>query len=75
MKPTRQGSCRSCGAPIVWMRTEQGQMMPVDADSVDEAELEYDDDGTPRFQYGTHASHFASCDQADRWRKPRRTRP
>ncbi len=27
--------CRSCGAPIIWARTEAGKPMPVDADPID----------------------------------------
>lgn len=42
------GICRSCGAPIWWIRTKAGKRAPVDAD-------------------GTN--HFATCPQADQWRK------
>ena len=29
-KPSRFGRCRSCGAPIMWIRTTRGKPMPVD---------------------------------------------
>jgi hypothetical protein len=32
-KPSRFGKCRSCGAPIMWIRTEKGKMMPVDMET------------------------------------------
>jgi len=40
--------CRSCGAPIEWVKTDAGKWMPVDPD-------------------GT--SHFATCPDAEKWRK------
>jgi hypothetical protein len=45
--------CRSCGAPIVWVRTVAGYRMPVNA-----APGELDGE-----------SHFATCPHADAWRK------
>lgn len=54
--------CRSCDEYIVWMKTEAGKNMPVDADSCDEDdELIFDPD--------KHISHFATCPEADKWRK------
>jgi hypothetical protein len=55
--------CRSCRARIIWLPTAGGKTAPVDADTVD-AEDEV-------FEPGKHISHFASCPQADQWRKTR----
>lgn len=33
-------SCRSCGAPLLWARTERGNRMPLDADPVADAIVE-----------------------------------
>jgi hypothetical protein len=42
------GSCRSCGASVMWCFTPAGKKAPINPD-------------------GT--SHFATCPQADAWRK------
>ena len=34
-------ACRSCGAPIVWTRTTQGSMMPLDQDPADNGNVIY----------------------------------
>ena len=74
MPEVRQTPCRSCDAPMVFMLTKKDKEMPVDADSVDEDELEW---GTsprngrpiPLFVYGTHVPHFTTCPYADQHRK------
>jgi hypothetical protein len=55
--------CRSCRAQIIWLKTAAGKNMPVDADSVEAEDQE--------FQPGRHVSHFSTCPQADQHRKPR----
>lgn len=45
--------CRSCGEPIIWCITSKGKKMPVD-------EPENDEPTT---------SHFATCKDADHWRR------
>lgn len=55
--------CRSCGARIVWFKTDAGKNMPVDADTVEAGDTELD---LPR-----HVSHFSTCPDGNRWRKPR----
>jgi hypothetical protein len=55
--------CKSCRAMIIWFETPAGKRMPVDADSVEPDDQELDLD--------KHVSHFATCKQADQWRKPR----
>lgn len=55
--------CKSCNAQIIWFKTTAGKNMPVDADTV-----EPDDD---ELDLERHVSHFATCRQADKWRKSR----
>ena len=59
-----QQTCRSCGAPIRWLRTRSLKNMPVD-----------DPTGqilpTAFFDPKVHVSHFATCPNAERHRKPR----
>lgn len=47
--------CRSCGEHIVWCITAKGKKMPIDVPVVE---------GEPT------TSHFATCPDADKWRKP-----
>jgi hypothetical protein len=56
--------CRSCRAFIVWLPTEAGRAMPVDADTVKPTDETFE-------AKGTHVSHFASCPNAAKHRKPR----
>jgi len=56
-------SCRSCGEDIVFLLTASGRKMPVDAATVEAGDVYYES--------GKHVSHFSTCDQPDRFRKPR----
>lgn len=56
-------SCRSCGEDIVFLRTAAGRPMPVNADTVEPGDTDY--------EHGRHVSHFATCPAADQHRKPR----
>lgn len=55
--------CRSCRARIIWLTTEAGKNMPVDADSVEPEDEQFDSD--------KHVSHFATCPNAQQHRRPR----
>jgi hypothetical protein len=71
----------SCGAAITWAITPAGKRIPLDPPAeagtliVDGEER----DGTPRVRGATmfdlatarRTSHFASCPEADRWRRTR----
>lgn len=56
------GTCRSCGAAVVWTVTAAGRRMPMDANPTLQAALV----GPPQ---PTYVSHFATCPQAETWRK------
>ena len=50
-----------CRKQIIWLRTEAGRNMPVDADTVEpEDEI---------FESGKHISHWATCSDAGHFRK------
>ena len=53
--------CRSCGQYMVFLPTANGKKMPVDAESVDEGDEEFD--------HTKHISHFSTCPNADQHRK------
>ena len=59
----RVARCRSCRARIIWLRTSAGKNMPVDADSVEPGDDEFDAD--------KHVSHFSICPDANQHRRPR----
>lgn len=81
--------CRACGAEIGFIKTIAGKTVPVDANSLnflpdpDGKELFVLVDG--RTQRGTRVneesnssligfiSHFATCPEADKFRKPRKS--
>jgi hypothetical protein len=62
-KKMKTSECRSCGAEIVWIKTELGKWMPVDADTITE--------GDEVFDPGEHVSHFSTCPDAGAHRRPR----
>lgn len=72
--------CRSCGADVIWAVTTNDKRMPVDAEPTYDgrANLVLVETLFPGGQplarsvppgEGTHTSHFATCKQADEWRK------
>ena len=72
------GTCRSCGASIIWGMTTNGKRAPFDETpdpkglfTIDETKdppvFEYPKPGTPPGERFTN--HFATCPQRDAWRK------
>lgn len=53
--------CRSCGEEIVWLKTDNGKNIPVDAETVVDKEATI-------FDSDQMISHFATCKDADKWR-------
>lgn len=69
--PFEEARCRSCGARIVWVVTDEGKRTPVDA--VPQRRFVPTGsrvDGTPRMRIRpTYVSHFALCPDAGAWRR------
>jgi hypothetical protein len=77
----REGMCRSCGAPILWAKTQQGRAIPLDLEPTADGNIEFTGvldivrvhaapaDGD---LFGTATNrrrpHFATCPQADQWK-------
>jgi len=59
--------CKSCGAEIVWMKTQRGKNIPVDAETID-------DKGAEVFDPDTMTTHFETCPDAYKWRKKKSER-
>jgi hypothetical protein len=54
-------SCKACGESIVYLRTQRGSNMPVDAGTVHPSDTMFDRE--------RHSSHFDTCPHADDFRK------
>ena len=52
--------CQGCGADIVWLKTNKGKNMPVDASSYN---------GEKLYEHGKHVPHWSTCPKADKFRK------
>lgn len=78
-------SCGSCAASVIWTVTHKGRRMPVDAEPVEGGNVRLRQDGErviaeyPGKEHpglfdeddrARYVSHFATCPQAGRWRKP-----
>jgi hypothetical protein len=57
--------CRSCGALILWVNTEQGNRIPLDAKSEKRFIVR---DNTAR-SVNAYLTHFATCPNAEQHRK------
>ena len=53
--------CKSCGAEIVYLKTKNGKIIPINADTIQGKETVYD-------HKIDHVSHFATCRDAGAWR-------
>ena len=54
-------NCKSCRAEIVFLRTKARKLIPVNAETVERDEFQFD----PK----KHKAHFATCPDADDFRK------
>lgn len=65
--------CRSCHAPVVWVKTDAGRLMPLDARPL--VVFKVDEKGDPPrafiFSESVFQSHFVTCPNADQHRKKR----
>ena len=77
----RYGKCRACGARILWLKTTKGKNMPVDPGVIRfhaaggpetfvtvNGKVERGARSTTGAELG-YISHFATCPEADRFRK------
>ena len=73
-EPVEQPSkCRSCDALVTWARTSTGKIMPVEP--ARNGNIVLDKSNPPNATMvkpgeGDHQSHFSTCPQAQKWRKP-----
>ena len=66
-------SCKECGARISFVLTAKQNYMPIDADSLTEADLALLEDSHSdkiiTYQSKYHRSHFSTCSDPGRFRK------
>lgn len=60
----RYGVCRACSAPIVWLITAAGKLIPVNSNTVETGDVNY--------EHGRHVSHFTTCPKAGEFRRRRK---
>ena len=85
----RVTTCRACGAEIMFIKTVGGKSIPVDSDSVyyiqkkdgnkkivtpngEVISADLTEDSAKATGIG-YISHFATCPEADKFRKPRKS--
>lgn len=62
--------CESCGAEIYFCTTKKGKLIPVNSESLDVYErVAMDNDREIKFVFNKHISHFATCSNANYYRK------
>lgn len=61
--------CKSCGVPIVYVRTSRGELIPVDLESLGPDEVLAV--GELHHVPGVHRSHFGTCPDAAQFRRVR----
>lgn len=74
---SEQAKCRSCGAAIIWAKTEAGKSAPFDAEPAPDGNVILERTGTAfvvpeeeRSKFSNlHKNHFATCPNAKTHRK------
>lgn len=70
--------CKSCDAEIIWCETNSGKKMPLDATPNPDAKPGFvvikgvatvASAADVKLHRDIHASHFATCPQANQWRQ------
>lgn len=60
-----KGTCKTCKAPILWAKTENGKAVPLDAEPI----KRFIEEGEVVKLVDTYVTHFATCPQADQHRR------
>lgn len=64
------GHCKACYHAIVFLRTNTGNIIPVNVETISvEEKAKYESGEEILFRFGAHISHFATCEKAANFRK------
>jgi hypothetical protein len=61
------GTCKGCGAQVVWVKMPSGKRMPLDAKA--QQMIQVSNDGQRGRVLTVHTSHFATCPKARGFRR------
>ena len=61
--------CKKCNADIVFLKTKNNKAIPVDYDTLTHEDMTNLSSGDVLFRFGEHVSHFATCPDANKFRK------
>lgn len=65
-------NCKSCGAEILWVKTENGKSMPLSVATKEKRWINQPAiDAERGFQVDTYLSHFSDCPNAAQHRTPK----
>ncbi len=67
-RPLMQGTCKSCGASILWVRTAKGKQMPLDTKPQKLITLDDMPEATG-YMTDCYTPHWATCPQAAQHRR------
>jgi hypothetical protein len=75
----KAAECRSCRAPIAWVKTARGKNMPIDLEPTGlgtwllewEGEVATAHKAVQSYAGPKYTSHFSTCPDADKWRAPK----
>lgn len=65
----KSGTCKGCGRVILWVLTDKGKMMPLDPDPEKRFVLDHNAPDRVGGIYDTYMPHWATCPQAERFKK------
>lgn len=66
---SERGACRSCGAHVLWVDTANGKRVCLNYPPEKRFVLETAKNPMVAHQRNTYVAHFATCPDAERWRK------
>lgn len=68
---SERGTCKSCGAAILWAETESGRMIPLDYEPESRYVLSAATTPMKAVRRNTFTCHLNTCKYPDRWKKPK----
>ena len=67
--------CKSCGQELLWVKSSSGKNIPLNAEPIKKVWTENKKTQTWYFSDEAYVSHFATCPNADQFRKGDENKP